>query len=128
LSVRLSTTKPSVFAVFCATPARFPPYSRIAASEDDLSSQRFGRRHRTCITCNMAAPRQDAVTIHELELEIDQLLEEQVESLGRPLLSITSDEAVQFAAGRDKLTALLEQLARLRASNASHPTDGLFPK
>ena len=32
----------------------------------------------------MAAPRQDAVTIHELELEIGQLLEEQVESLVGP--------------------------------------------
>ena len=29
------------------------------------------------ITRNMAAPRQDAATVRQLELEIDQLLEEQ---------------------------------------------------
>ena len=77
------------------------------------------------MTRNMAAPRQDTATVRQLELEIDQLLEEQVESLARPLLSITSDEAVRFAAIRDNLTALLKQLARLKASNPSHPPDGL---
>jgi len=80
------------------------------------------------MTRNMAAPRQDTATVRQLELEIDQLLEEQVESLARPLLAITSDEAVRFAAGRDKLNALLKQLARLKASHSSLPQDGQYPK
>jgi|GEM_PF-1624661 len=76
-----------------------------------------------CIACNMAAPRQDTATLRELELEINQLLEEQVESLARPLLSITNEEAVQFAAGRNKFTALLKQLAHSKASNPAHSPD-----
>ena len=68
----------------------------------------------------MAAPQQHAATIGELEVEIDTLLQEQVESLARPLLSITNEEARRFAAGRDKLTALFKELSCLRASSSAH--------
>jgi len=76
----------------------------------------------------MAAPQQHAATIGELEVEIDTLLQEQVESLARPLLSITNEEARRFAVGRDKLTALFKELSCLRASSSAHSPTAARPK
>jgi len=76
----------------------------------------------------MAAPQQHAAAIGGLEVEIDTLLQEQVESLGRPLLSITTEEAKRFAVGRDKLTALVKELSCLRASSSAHQPNSSTPQ
>jgi hypothetical protein len=53
--------------------------------------------------------------VHALEHKVNELLQRQLKSLERPLLSMTYEEAMQYAADRKELNALIEKLAYFRA-------------